>query len=69
MWCPRDYLRVLAVKYNELGTKTLKFMPNQFKSKKQIYSKYNRKLNFDNVLSNTAGSTWDSINIIQNGKF
>ena len=43
-----NYLRVLIVKVNEKGTERLMFMLSQFKSKTEIYSKYD-KLSSDNL--------------------
>ena len=63
-----NYLRALEVKFNEQGRETLKFLLSQLKSKTQVYFKY-LNLSLINYLSKRTGSTWDSINIIQNGKF
>ena len=42
MRCRNNYLRELVVKFNEQRTARLRFMLSQFKSKIQIYSKYNK---------------------------
>ena len=42
MRCPSNYLKALVVKFNEQGRETLKFMLSKFKSKTQIYSKYDK---------------------------
>lgn len=63
-----NYLRVLIVKLNEKGTERLMFMLNQFKSKTEIYSKYD-KLSSDNMFIKHIGSAQGLINIVQNRKF
>ena len=62
-------LTALVVKFSGSGTETLNFMLSEFKSKTQIYSKYKKKLTLIIYLSNTTGSTLDSIDKTQNGKF